>query len=129
MNSTGGKSIFDPKESVGMSITNFTAKDSIFIKNKKVKNKKLPSLMDDSKISPRNAGQVQYSTDFTLKKRNGPADPLGGYETDFTTGNQFNSTYDDGFGGAFESTTDDNVQSTYQGTKTKGPGDSLYRKK
>ena len=50
---------------------------------------------DDSRVSPR--PQFAFvSTDFTKKKK---GDPLGGgYESDVTGGNCFNSTYDDGFG-------------------------------
>jgi hypothetical protein len=122
MNSTGGKSVFEKVESDSLahSMTNFsknapeqrvkiTAND-VFVQNKRNKKKNLPSLLDDSRVSPR--GQFQFvSTDFSKnkKKRN---DPLGGYETDFTGGGGFASTYEDGFPGVFESTVDGDAKSS-----------------
>ena len=68
----------------------------MFVKNKRVKKKNLPSLLDDSRVSPR--PQFQFvSSDFAKKKR-GELLGGGGYESD-VTGKGFNSTYEDGFPG------------------------------
>jgi hypothetical protein len=129
MNSTGGKSIFD-SDSLAHSMTNFSknahkndigqvkiTRNDVYVTNKRNKKKKnLPSLLDDSRVSPRpTGGQFQFiSTDFAKHKKKRGGDPLAGsgYETDFTGGNggAFNSTYEDGFpGGVFESTVDGDV--------------------
>lgn len=63
MNSTGGKSVFD-SESLAHSMTNFSknaeqvggikiTRNDVFVKNKRNKKKNLPSLLDDSRVSPR----------------------------------------------------------------------------
>lgn len=79
------------------------------------KGKLLPSLIDDSGVSPR--GQVKLSSELSRFARKGKvgrlADSLqAGYETEATAGNdhfRFHSTYDDGFGnrgGVFDSLND-----------------------
>jgi hypothetical protein len=70
MNSTGGKSVFE-SDSLAHSMTNFSKNrhqdeiqqvkithNDVFVKNKRNKKKKnLPSLLDDSRVSPRPTGQ------------------------------------------------------------------------
>ena len=71
MNSTGGKSVFE-SDSLAHSMTNFSknknlendihavkiSHNDVFVKNKRNKKKKnLPSLLDDSRVSPRPTGQ------------------------------------------------------------------------
>lgn len=102
----------DPSESINFNESNF------IVKNKKARKGKLPSLMDDSKVTPRKGKQFQFSTDFTKgtrKKRN--LDGVNaGYDTDFTGGGGgFNSTYEDGFTGLFDSTNEGDHSSTQYG--------------
>ena len=69
MNSTGGKSVFE-SDSLAHSMTNFSKNqhneikqvkithNDVFVMNKRSKKKKnLPSLLDDSRVSPRPTGQ------------------------------------------------------------------------
>ena len=126
MNSTGPSFIDKHKydgtsDSMAQSMTNYSknrdhANDSInfadkaiYIKNKKSKKQKLPSLMDESTPTPRAQG-IQFSTDFTKHQKKGKRfDAEGaGYDTDFTGGGGgFNSTYEDGFTGLFDSTNEE----------------------
>ena len=123
MSSAGGKSVFEKveSESLAHSMTNIsknaaeTAKqvritsNDVFVKNKRNKKKNLPSL-DDSRVSPK-VGQSQFvSTDFSKRNKKKSGDHFGGYETDFTHGNNaMASTFEDGFTGVFESHVDGDV--------------------
>ena len=125
MNSTGPSFIDKYKydgasDSMAQSMTNYSknrdqANDSInladkaiVIKNKNSKKQKLPSLMDESTPTPRAQG-FQFSTDFTKDNTRGKRfEEANGYDTDFTGGGGgFNSTYEDGFIGLFDSTNEE----------------------
>jgi len=85
------------------------------------KGKLLPSLIDDSGVSPR--GVQKLSSELSRFARNGKgrlADSMqAGYETEATAGNdhfRFHSTYDDGFGqrgGVFDSLNDGTFSTGY----------------
>ena len=67
------------------------------------KGKLLPSLIDDSGVSPRGAAKLSSELSrFARKGKGRLADSVqAGYETEATNGNdhfRFHSTYDDGFG-------------------------------
>jgi len=86
------------------------------------KAKLLPSLIDDSGVSPRGVQKLSSELSrFARKGKGRLADSMqAGYETEATAGNdhfRFHSTYDDGFGqrgGVFDSLND--------GTFSTGPG-------
>ena len=74
MNSTGGKSVFE-SDSLAHSMTNVSKNyqneikqvkithNDVFVMNKRNRNKKknnLPSLLDDSRVSPRPSGHGQF---------------------------------------------------------------------
>ena len=66
------------------------------------KGKLLPSLIDDSRVSPKVPSKLQFSSDFARVggKKGGKigATDMGGYATEGGADHtRFNSTYDEGF--------------------------------